>query len=106
MFSSGSRLLLVFALPLLTGGCIAKTMIDVVTLPVKAASQGVDMATTSQSEADEKRGRAMRSREEELGRLVCERDRLARRCDDGDNSACDRLNDVNNAIYRIESANY
>ncbi len=50
-------------LPLLAlSGCytVAKTAVDVATLPVKAVSKGVDLATTSQSEADEKRGRDMR----------------------------------------------
>jgi hypothetical protein len=49
-------------------GCIAQTALDVVTLPVKLASAGVDAATTSQSEADQKRGRAIRKHEECLGR--------------------------------------
>ena len=55
-------------------GCmtVAKTAVDVVTLPVKAVSAGVDAATTSQSEADEKRGRELRKAEEEAGK----RDRL------------------------------
>ena len=59
-------------LPLLLGGCvvgtIAKTAVDVVTLPVKVASAGVDAVTTSQSEADEKRGRELRKAEEKAGR--------------------------------------
>lgn len=59
-------LLAALALPL--GGCLAKTAIDVVTLPVKVASKTVDVLTTSQSEADEKRGRAMRKREECVGK--------------------------------------
>jgi hypothetical protein len=58
--------------PLLAGcvGTIAKTAVDVVTLPVKVASAGVDAATTSQSEADEKRGREIRKQEEERGRQL------------------------------------
>ena len=59
-------LLLCLALPL--GGCIAKTAVDVVTLPVRAASKTVDVLTTSQAEADQKRGRAIREHEECLGR--------------------------------------
>ena len=59
-------------LPLLLCGCVvgtvAKTAVDVVTLPVKAVSAGVDAATTSQSEADEKRGRELRRQDEERGR--------------------------------------
>ena len=61
-------------LPLLLGGCIVKdvaeTAVDVVSVPVKAASAGVDAATTSQSEADEKRGREIRKQEEERGRQL------------------------------------
>ena len=53
-------------------GTIASTAVDVVTLPVKVVSAGVDAATTSQSEADEKRGRDLRKAEEEAGK----RDRL------------------------------
>jgi hypothetical protein len=71
-------------LPFLLSGCvgtIAKTAVDVVTLPVKVASAGVDAATTSQSEADEKRGREIRKAEEEHGRqlrLLAERCRKGR----------------------------
>ncbi|MCW3798007.1 hypothetical protein OMW55_09350 [Sphingomonas sp. BN140010] len=57
--------------PALTGcvvGTIASTAVDVVTLPVKAVSAGVDAVTTSQSEADEKRGRELRKEEERRGR--------------------------------------
>jgi outer membrane murein-binding lipoprotein Lpp len=49
-------------------GCIARAALDIVTLPVKAASAGVDALTTSQSEADEKRGRAIRKEEERRAR--------------------------------------
>lgn len=66
------RLALLF--PLLLGGCvvgtIAHTALDVVTLPVKVASAGVDAATTSQAEADQKRGRELRKAEEERGRQL------------------------------------
>lgn len=41
-------------------GTLASAAVDVVTLPVKVASAGVDAVTTSQSEADEKRGRELR----------------------------------------------
>ncbi len=58
-------------LPLLSGcvvETVAKTAVDVVSLPVKVASAGVDAATTSQSERDEKRGREIRKQEEEAGK--------------------------------------
>jgi hypothetical protein len=64
-------LLLFAALPLLSGcvvGTVAKTAVDVATLPVKVVSAGVDAATTSQKEADEKRGRELRKLDEERGR--------------------------------------
>lgn len=65
---------LIAALPLLSGGCIAKTIVDVATLPVKAASQGVDWATTSQSEADRNYGKKMRKKEAAEGRARREAD--------------------------------
>jgi hypothetical protein len=56
------------------GGCaigtIASTAVDVVTLPVKVVSAGVDAATTSQAEADQKRGREIRRAEQERGRQL------------------------------------
>jgi isocitrate lyase len=64
---------LILLLPLALGGCvasIAKTAFDVATLPVKAVSAGVDAVTTSQAEADQKRGRELRKQEEERGRQL------------------------------------
>ncbi len=62
------RILILAILPTLLGGCvvgtIASTAVDVVTLPVKVVSAGVDAATTSQSEADQKRGRDLRKADE------------------------------------------
>jgi isocitrate lyase len=49
-------------------GTIASTAVDVATLPVKVVSHGVDAVTTSQSEADEKRGRELRKADEQRGR--------------------------------------
>ena len=74
-------------LPMLSG-CIAKTAANVVTAPVRVASKAVDMATTSQSEADEKRGRRMREYEEDLGKLERRYQKHMRQCDDGSDSAC------------------
>jgi len=76
--------ILVLALPLLLGGCvvgtIASTAVDIATLPVKVAAAGVDAATTSQSEADQKRGRELRKAEERAGR---EARALDKRCRNG-----------------------
>jgi len=78
------KLLALGLLPIALSGCVvgqvAETAVDVVTLPVKAVSAGVDAATTSQSEADEKRGREMRKADEERGRQMRE---LAERCRKG-----------------------
>ena len=69
-----------FFMPLAHGGCVvgavASTAVDVVTLPVKAVSAGVDAVTTSQSERDEKLGKELRKQDEERGkqyRLAYER---------------------------------
>jgi hypothetical protein len=66
------RILILPMLPLALSGCVvasvADAAVDVVTLPVKVVSKGVDVATTSQSEADETRGRELRKAEEKTGR--------------------------------------
>jgi hypothetical protein len=70
-------------------GCLAKAAVDVVTLPVKVASKSVDLATTSQSEADEKRGRELRKREERVGKLEREYEKQRKKCLDGERVSCD-----------------
>jgi hypothetical protein len=75
-------------LPLL-GGCVS-TVASIVTAPVKIVGKAADLATTSQSEADEKRGREMRKREEEIGKLERSYSRNAQKCREGDVDACDR----------------
>ena len=78
------RIALVAFLPVLLAGCVvgtvAETAVDVATIPVKVVSAGVDAATTSQSEADEKRGRELRKAEEARGRAQRE---LEERCRKG-----------------------
>jgi hypothetical protein len=83
-------LLLTAAAPLALGGCLAKTAVNVATAPVRLASGAVDLATTSQSEADQKRGRELREREERYGELDREYGRELARCQDGNRGACDR----------------
>ena len=73
------------ALAPLPAGCIAKTAVDVVTLPVKAVGSGVDAVSTSSSERDQKRGREMRKREDQLRRDYRDFDKL---CREGDQQAC------------------
>lgn len=69
-------------------GCLAKTVVDVATIPVKAAGQAADWATTSQDEADRARGRQLRQREERLGKLERDYARQYDKCEDGDERAC------------------
>jgi uncharacterized lipoprotein YajG len=73
------RMILLLAAPLLLGGCLVRTAAQIVTLPVKAASAGVDAMTTSQSEADQRRGREIREAEEREGRAARQREREQRR---------------------------
>jgi hypothetical protein len=80
-------LIAALALPLLSG-CLAKTAFDVATMPVRAAGKAVDMATTSQAEADENRGRELRRREERLGKLEREHRKQSDACAQGDAGAC------------------
>ena len=61
-------------------GTVAKTAVDLATIPVKVVSSGVDAATTSQSEADENRGRELRRQDEERGRQARA---MAERCRKG-----------------------
>lgn len=78
------RVALGLPLPVLLSGCIvadvAETAVDVASIPVKVVSAGVDAATTSEAEADEKRGRELRKAEEEAGRRQRE---LEERCRKG-----------------------
>jgi hypothetical protein len=81
-----SRMKIALSIPaaLLLSGCVvgqvASTAVDVVTLPVRVASKTVDLATTSQAEADQKRGRELRKEEERRGR---EARAMAERCRKG-----------------------
>ena len=83
-------------------GC---TAMDVVSLPIKVAKTGVgavgagvDAVTTSQSEADQKRGREIRKREEKLGKLEREFDKLQGRCLKGDSRACEKQAELRGRI--------
>ena len=60
---------------LLLGGCLARTALDVVTMPVRAVGQAADWATTSQDESDRNYGRKMRKKEAEEGREMRRRER-------------------------------
>jgi hypothetical protein len=61
---------IIFALlpAFLLSGCVTSIVKDVVTAPVRVVSKTADVLTTSQSEADEKRGRQVRKQEEKIAR--------------------------------------
>ncbi len=65
-------LFLILILPLALSGCVvsslASTAVDIASIPVKVVSAGVDAATTSQSEADQNRGRELRKADEQRAR--------------------------------------
>ena len=82
------RLVVVVALLPLLSGCLARTAIGVATAPVRIASKAVDLATTSQAEADQKRGREVRQREERLGKLERDYRKHSGNCAEGDAGAC------------------
>ena len=82
------RMILLLASPLLLGGCLVRTAADIVTMPVRAVGAGVDALTTSQAEADQRRGRELREAEEREGRAARQREREQRRAREaaGENS--------------------
>ena len=71
---------------------------DVITAPVKIVSKTADVLTTSQSESDEKRGRELRKREENLGNLARQRDKVGERCADGDKDSCEKAAEISKQI--------
>jgi hypothetical protein len=87
----------------LLSGCIARTVVDVATAPVRVAGKAVDLATTSQSESDEKRGRDMRRREERLGKLERDAERARRDCYDGNRRACEQADGYAREIEDLQS---
>ena len=64
-------------------GCVVASVADaavgIVTLPVDVAAKGVDLATTSQAEADQNRGREIRKAEEKAGKEARERSERCRK---------------------------
>lgn len=92
------RLVLAIAPVILLQGCVASVVSSVVTAPVKIVSKTADVLTTSQSESDEKRGRDMRKREENLGKLSRQLNKAQKRCADGDRDACEKAEDIRDQI--------
>lgn len=84
------------AAPLLAG-CVSAVK-TVVTAPVKAVGQVADWSTTSQDEADRNRGREMRKREEQIGKLSRQRDKATEKCQRGDVEQCQRAQILDHEI--------
>jgi len=77
------RAILLLASALTLSGCIAKTAVDLVTLPVRATvavvGAGVDAVTTSQAEADRAAGKRLREEDERRGREARQAERRRER---------------------------
>lgn len=97
----GFSLVMLASASLVLPGCVAKTLVDVATLPVRAGAKAVDLATTSQSEADENRGRALRKREEQLGKLERAYAKQRAECDEGSEEACAEARATYDEIQKI-----
>ena len=82
-------------------GCLAKTAVSVVTAPVRVASKTVDLATTSQSEADENRGRELRKREKQLRK---DYKKHSQQCQNGNTRSCETAQRVYDQLRIIEQA--
>lgn len=91
---------LIAVVPLLSG-CLARTVVAVATAPVKVAGKAADIATTSQAEADQARGRELRRREARLGELERRYRREAERCEQGDTAACQRRDALGAEIQKL-----
>ena len=92
------RFALAAPLALALTGCISTALgaaAAVVTAPIKIVSKAADLATTSQSEADENRGRRLRAQEERLGQLARKRNKAQDKCEDGSDSACRDVEAIN-----------
>jgi hypothetical protein len=72
------RLFALFVLIAVLPGCLARTAVGVVTLPVRAVGAAGDALTTSQAEADRNRGRQLRKDEERQRREARRREREER----------------------------
>lgn len=92
-------LAVLFAAPML-GGCVSAVK-TVVTAPVKAVGKVADWTTTSQDESDRNRGRAMREREERLGKLSRQRDKAAEKCRSGNEDQCERAEVLEHEIEAV-----
>lgn len=83
------------------GGCGVSSVVGVATAPIKAAGKAVDLATTSQSEADENRGRKLRKLEERYSKLERSYRKEDKRCANGDENACKKRDSIREEMEDI-----
>lgn len=92
---------LLFLSPILAlalSGCLASAAMNVVTAPVRIGAKAIDLATTSQSEADENRGRDMRKRDGKVKKLQRQYNHKMDGCSRGESSACADAARINGEI--------
>lgn len=97
---------------LMLSGCIANTIAgtaagigaSIVTAPVRVGAKAADMATTSQSEADENRGRAMRKRNDKIRKLQKTYNRRVDACNRGETAACSEASQISGEIEARRAA--
>ena len=97
---------LLFLVPLAAfalSGCIASTAASIVTATVRVGAKAVDMATTSQSEADENRGRAMRKRDGKIAKLQKKYNHRLEACNRGETAACAEANQISGEIGQVRA---
>jgi len=100
---SRSLLFLAPLAALVLSGCLARTAASLVTAPVRVGARAVDLATTSQSEADEKRGRAMRLRDERIAKLQKRYNRRIEACNRGETAACSEASEISGEIEALRA---
>ena len=102
-----SLLLLSPLLALALSGCLATSVLStaasVATAPVRIGSKAVDLATTSQSEADENRGRAMRKNDDKVRKLQKKYNHRMDACNRGETAACSEASQISGEIEALRS---
>jgi hypothetical protein len=88
-------------------GCLAQaalsTATSIATAPVRVGSRAVDLATTSQSEADENRGRRMRQNDKKIRKLQKKYNRQIDACNRGETAACSEASEISGEIDALRS---
>ena len=97
-------IMLVVLLPAaLLSGCVVKTVVSAASAPLRIAGKAADLATTSQSEADENRGRAMRHNDENLRKLQKAYRKALVNCNKGRGADCADAERISEQITKIQA---